>query len=63
MNLIFAIPSMFGLQRSAFDVPHPQFAPNRTAAVSETNRSGFECAAAGVQHSRSPVHGEEVQGL
>jgi len=31
---------------------------NRTAAVSQTSRSTFECAAAGFQHSRGPVHEE-----
>jgi len=31
---------------------------NRTAAVSQTNWSRFECAAAAFQHSRGPVHRE-----
>ena len=30
---------------------------NRSAAVSQTSRSKFECAAAGFQHSRAPFRG------
>ena len=35
---------------------------NRTAAVLKASRSAFERAAAGLRHSRGPVHGKELQG-